>query len=309
MIRERRAAPRCRILGGSRWRSLSVLCLLSLSAVSCEAETTRVRHAFVLSELEISLELREEGIVALDLDGFSSDGTEGSFDLDACPHSDLVGVGGETGVDGQLARLGGVIALFGFGDINSTLQQTINEGALILLVELEGEDDLFVPGATFTARAMRGEGPLELGTDGRAEPGQSFDVLSGPSIVGAGTSDGSELSATLEGELLIPIRFAMTRGEVRVRDVQLRVREVAPGVLEGAMGGVVDVGDIERLVIQAVEDGGGTGGPSFLSILSRTLTANADADRDPETGRCAGMTAGFGVRAASAFLLDRAAAE
>ena len=69
------------------------------------------------------------------------------------------------------------------------------------------------------------------------------------------------------------------------------------------MGGTVDIADTEALVAQAVADGGGTGGASFLSLLNRVLTGSADVEYDETIQGCRGITAGFAIGAVDAFIL------
>ncbi|MCA9575328.1 MAG: hypothetical protein KC668_07820, partial [Myxococcales bacterium] len=250
----------------------------------------------------IALEAGPMGTAGLDLDGIDSDGTAPA-DGSGCAHTDVVGTMGETGVDAQLVVLGGVIQLFGFGDINATLQQTINDGGLSVLVELDDlhslDDDPRV-----TVRAFRGDGPVAIGTDGFAEPGQSFDVRSDTDVsVGSGAIERGVLRFGPLPSLTLPLRFAMTRGDVRLTEVQGRFTLREDGSATGMLGGVVPVEDIQALVVQAIADGGGTGDASLLPILERALRGVADTHLDAETMRCTGITAGIEVDAVEAFVL------
>ncbi len=256
----------------------------------------------MVTRATIALTEGAEGTPGLNLDGHDSQGE--SQGEPGCPHVDFVGSNGELGVDSQLARLGGVIELFGFGDINSVLQQTINEGALTILVELTGVQSM-QEDAAIRVRVARGGGPLDLGTDGQAEPGQSFDVLPGSEVAEASGSiqDGVLRFGPL-ASFSFPLRFAMTRGDVRLTQAEGRFQVDEAGRVSGTLGGIIPTEDIQALVEQAIRDGGGTGDASLLPILERGLRGVADANRDPVSSRCLGITAGIEIDAVPAFILS-----
>lgn len=276
---------------------------LALALFACDSgDPPLPARSWMVTRATIALEPGAAGTAGLDLDGVDSDGTPPA-DGSGCAHTDLDGLMGEAGVDAQLVELGGAIALFGFGDINAVLQQTINDGGLTVLVEVDDLDSL-EHDRRVTVRTYRGEGPLAIGTDGRAEPGQSFDVSrdTEPSEGLGSIADGVLTFGPLPS-ITLPLRFAMTRGDVRLTEVRGRVQLREDGSAAGVLGGVVPVEDIQALVVQAIEDGGGTGDASLLPILERTLRGVADANPDPGTGRCTGITAGIEVEAVEAFIL------
>ncbi|MBK8587918.1 MAG: hypothetical protein IPN77_02120 [Sandaracinaceae bacterium] len=259
-------------------------------------------RAFLVTRVSIALATSEDGVAGLDLDGVTSTDDLPAED-GACAHADLIGLEGEPGVDSQLAMLGGAIALFGFGDINATLQQTINEGGLTILMELDEVASL-VTDRRVTVSMVRGEGPLALGTDGQAEPGQSFDIMTGaePSGGEGAIEDGVITFGPIPG-LTLPLRFLMTTGDVRLTRMHGRFTIDEDGRAHGMLGGVVPIADIQALVARVIADGGGTGNASLLPILERALSGVADSDLDPETMRCTGITAGVEIEAVEAFIL------
>jgi hypothetical protein len=288
---------------GSRTLALTLVAALAVALGSCDSPRAALpARAWMVTRATISFEEGLMGTAGLDLDGVVSDGTPPTSG-EGCAHMDFVGTDGDPGVDAQLVVLGGVIDLFGFGDINAVLQTTINEGALTLLVELDDlqsmQDDRHVTVTTF-----RGEGPVAIGTDGRAEPGQSFDIGDDDeAAMGTGAIEDGLLRFGPVPSLTLPLRFAMTRGDVRLTQVQGRFTVREDGSVTGVLGGVVPVEDIQALVVQAIADGGGTGDASLLPILERALRGVADTNFDPESERCTGITAGIEVDAVEAFIL------
>lgn len=280
-----------------------LLLVASVALASCDASaTTLPPRAWMVTRATIALEESETGTAGLDLDGQTSDGTPPPVG-EGCAHTDFVGLMGEPGVDAQLVVLGGVIGLFGFGDINAVLQQTINEGGLTVLVELDDVQSM-ESDRRITVRTFRGEGPVAIGTDGQAEPGQSFDVRSdGEASEGTGFIADGVLTFGPVPSLTLPLRFAMTRGNVRLTEVRGRFVLQDDGSVTGMLGGVVPVEDIQALVVQAIADGGGTGDASLLPILQRALYGVADANYDPAIERCTGITAGIQIDAVEAFIL------
>jgi hypothetical protein len=286
-----------------RWCIAVLVSLACVGLASCDSPSApQASRVYLVTRVNIAFEASDDGVAGLDLDGVTSmdepPGMEGG-----CAHDDLIGLEGEPGVDSQLVRLGGAIALFGFGDINATLQQTINDGGLSILLELDDVSS-FASDRRVSMRAYRGQGPLALGTDGLAEPGQSFDLLPDfePSE-GEGRIEDGVLHFGPIPSLTLPLRFLMTTGDVRLTRMHGRFQLGDDGRVRGMLGGVVSVADIQALVTRVIEDGGGTGDSSLLPILERALSGVADADLDPETMRCTGITAGVQIEAVEAFIL------
>lgn len=287
------------------WTRTFVLASLGLAALTgCADDPVEMLEprTFFVNEMELGLSVGADGALGLDLDGVVS---EGEAPTGGCRHEDLIGVGGVEGVDSQLSRLEGALSLFDFGDLNAIVQSYVNEGGLTLLLTIDElnslDDDPYV-----TVRALRGSGPVEIGSDGFAEPGQSFDPdPSIPPLFGEGRIEQGVLTFELEGEIDVPLRFLMTEGTVRMRSVQGRAQLQGNQALRatGMLGGVVPTDDLEALVTQALVDGGGNANLGLVPLLNQTLTGFADIDPDPTTGRCRGLSVGVEVAAVSAFVL------
>lgn len=286
-----------------RCTTVGILWLASIGLVSCDsAPPTLAPRVFLITRATIAFETSDDGVAGLDLDGVTSDVSMPAIE-GGCAHTDQVGLAGEPGVDSQLVQLGGAIALFGFGDINATLQQTINDGGLSILLELDDVQS-FDADQHVSMRAYRGQGPFALGTDGLGEPGQSFDLMPGfePSEGEGAIEDGVLVFGPIPS-LTLPLRFLMTTGDVRLTRMHGRFVLEEDGRVRGMLGGVVPIADIQALVTRVIADGGGTGNASLLPILERALRGVADADLDPETMRCTGITAGVAIEAVEAFIL------
>ena len=131
---------------------------------------------FVMSRLDFVTEPEADGTVR----GFNLDGVDhtGGADAKGCFKPDYVSPEGESGVDNQLSSLGAALVVFGADSVSAIVQNMVNEGTLLLIIEVgdlhDWENDPHV-----TLRFRLGMGPVDVGTDSRLVPGQSFDPRPG----------------------------------------------------------------------------------------------------------------------------------
>ena len=98
----------------------------------------------------------------------SPDGEEAS-----CGHGDLTSPSGEEGIDNQFAELWSTIYPIVGEQVNALLQNAINEGRVLVMVELEGVDDLYEDDQV-SVRVFRGISRPDIGTRGLITPDQTF---------------------------------------------------------------------------------------------------------------------------------------
>ncbi|MEZ4475240.1 MAG: hypothetical protein R3F60_31495 [bacterium] len=72
-----------------------------------------------------------------DLDGLDSDGLDGT----GCRHPDFEGPDGAPGIDNQLATLMPILRATEARAIDGLLQESVNGGSILFLVQLDGLDD------------------------------------------------------------------------------------------------------------------------------------------------------------------------
>ena len=120
----------------------------------------------------------EDGIVpGFDLDGH----TTAPGDDEGCGKPDLTAPDGTPGVDNQLGNLWPALAPLIGTQLEGLLQGAINEGRVLIMVELADLDDLHNDDSV-TVNIYRGLADPEIGTFGRISPNQTYDFDYGSPI-------------------------------------------------------------------------------------------------------------------------------
>jgi hypothetical protein len=109
-----------------------------------------------------------------DLDGVNS----GAGDDEGCGHEDLVTPAGDEGVDSALSAIVPALEATEAGAVEGLIEDSINNGELLLLVEVEGVEDITQDDCV-DVTIWRGGGTPLVGTDGRLLDGQTFAPLEG----------------------------------------------------------------------------------------------------------------------------------
>jgi len=239
-----------------------------------------------------------EGISdAFDLDGRTSD----ENDAAGCYHRDFVGPDGEPGIDNAFANVLPALELAGGSAIEPLIQNSINDGRLLLMIGLDGVDDRRNDDCV-RLRISRGTGEPAVGADGFILPGQTFDP--DPSL-----DESIVECATIEDGVLRGSPFSM-RLELNIFDEYIDLTLVE-SVLEmellpeygyvGRMGGGVAIQEVKDNV--ATLDGIG----DELPVLMETVL-DVNADLVPDTaGNCTQLSVAFHFSAATAFFFREAA--
>lgn len=225
-----------------------------------------------------------------DLDGRVSD----TSDADGCYKADYVTPDGLTGVDSAFSGIVPALEATEASAVEDLIQDSIQNGQLLLLVEVTGVDDPLNDDCV-GVQVWRGEGVPMLGTDGQLLDGQTFAVdpaLSSDKVECATLTDGSVLAGPLTLDL--PLQVLDVEVSFHVEEVYLRLDLTDEGPGWGYYGGAVPNEDILRIVEEENDLGG-------IRDLVVTLV-EASADLRPQAGVCTALSIVFEYTARPAFV-------
>jgi len=283
---------------------LSVFCVVAMSCGGDDGgdgsvamcDPTGESRLTVLRTIAFILEDPAGVAEGFNLDNVVSDGSEDA----TCMQADLMSPDGEPGIDNSLASLWANLQMLSpdLVAVDSLIQGAIDDGQLLLLMELGGVDDPMNDDCV-NITIRRGTGMPMLGTDGLITSGQTFDVdTSAPtSMVGGATI----VDGVVEGgpfELQLPVRVFDLEFVMTVSDARLRFTLGSDGTMSGFFGGAVSW----QQIMDAIEDRGDIPG-STKSLVRNQLMANADLSPDG-SGKCQQITAGMNFQGVSAFVFE-----
>jgi hypothetical protein len=230
--------------------------------------------------------------------GFDIDGkTSGEDDLETCSKADAVAPDGTVGIDNQFAGLVPLIELAGLGALEGLVQSSIDNGSILLLLDLSDVQDWKNdPSVQVTLRAAAGT-PL-LGTDGLLLAGQTFSLSArSPELLipGGRIEAGVLRTGNFDGKL--PIQVFGVDYELDMRKAQVAATVLGDDRLEnGLVGGGITLKSIEVLAAKAAE------GEGDLDDLILSLIAGVGDLAKDEAGNCTQVSAALGFTAVPAFL-------
>lgn len=255
---------------------------------------------FVMARVDFVTQPEADGTVR----GFNLDGLDhmGAPAVEGCFKPDYESPEGEQGVDNQLSSLGAALVVFGADSVSTIVQSMVNQGLLLLIAEVgdlhDWENDAHV-----TLRFRLGQGPVDVGTDERLVPGQSFDPLPGYQFEAtsrASIRDGvlyaEAVSVTLPIEMLgVELDFPMQDGRAEFR------LDEGEYTLTGRMGGAVPVSALDELVADIYIASGMDEGLTNLvrSVLRGVADLSPNAD-----GGCDRMSSAMDLGGVRAFVLE-----
>lgn len=243
---------------------------------------------------KISFVHQEEAGVS---DGFDLDGrVSDTRDAAACGVEDLVAPDGTPGVDNAFSGLLPVLALTEAGVLEDLIQDSINGGALLLMVGL-GEVDDPADDACVDVAMLKGAGTPMIGADGLLLANQTLRV--DPSSVGVpdagNTIEEGTLWAGPIAEVDLPITVLNFETVITLHDVRVRLRHEEDGVWRGFVGGGVD---LQELIDIATYQGIA---PEVFALIEPVLGRLADLAPD-EGGDCTQISATLEIEAVPAFV-------
>lgn len=233
--------------------------------------------------------------------GFNLDGkVSDDQDADTCNQSDFVSPTGEQGIDNQFATLVPLIEATGISAVEKLLQSSIENGGILLLVELEGLDDLKNdPEVTMRVRAANGS-PL-LGTDGKLLTDQTFHVSPRDPNVNTGTAvlkDGILESKPFDVDL--PVEVFGKDYTLEGRGARVRFRIVDDERIdEGVLGAGITISSVMAIAKKGAEDQG-----DILPIVESLVGGKGDLAKDA-AGVCQQMSAGLQFTGVSAYFFPQ----
>lgn len=293
----------------ARWAAA----LLALSGVACGeggtassgqavAETCDggTRYGAVLTFATFARELSRGVAEGLDVDGKVSD----AEDAATCYHEDYVGPDGRTGVDNQFAVLLPLIeGLVGKENIAALLDGAIANGQLLIVVRIDGVDDLRNDDCV-TLRLGKGVGTPYLDANGAYVQYQTFAFDDGETPISsfprARIEDGMLRGGP--GDAYLPVRVLDANFDLFVRSSHAEIAlspepEGGGVVLEGLVAGGIGVEDFKEIVK------GLNIGSDIQRAATQLIGGIADLAPDEE-GFCQQVSAGLRFRTAPAFVLD-----
>lgn len=238
-----------------------------------------------------------------------SRGISEGFDLDqhvtlagdsvGCRHTDFTSPEGTPGVDNQIAPLVPLIeAQAGGVTLDSILETAINDGQLLLAIELIGVDDEMNDDCV-TVRTRPLVGTPSLGTDGLVEIGQTFDaqpdgeqtLIPNARIVNGVVDVGPV-------PLVVPVAILDARFTLHIASGYMHIELHDDGAWSGMLGGGISIEEMTSIA-------SGLNIPtSLMGAVSGLLNSSADLAPDPMTNRCTQVSATLVFESATCFVWD-----
>lgn len=274
--------------------------LVSCGSESKQEDTGEVQQpetaTFVLASLGFHSSPEEDGTTkGLDIDGTSDT---------VCGIEDRVAPDGREGIDNELAGLGPALEAFGAGSVRAIVQDAVNQGTLLVGVEIADIDD-WQNDDSATMHVFLLEGSVDVGNNGVLEPNRSYWPRDYPS---GNVADGRIEDGVfrVEGlEFTIPIQILGIDLDFEVNDGKavLALDETNYGFFGDVAGGVpLEV--MNELADDVVEASGGDVG---LGELVRTaFSGKADLKPD-DNGDCQQLSVGMEFEGVRAFIVPELA--
>lgn len=253
-------------------------------------------RSFLISTLGFTRVNKEDGTVpGFDVDGVVSD----EHDELSCHKKDFTSPDGEVGIDNQLAALIPDIEAILGDAVDGLVQGAINNGALLILVDVKGAENLQNDDCVdLEVRTVLGK--PTLGTDGVIEAYQTYDPDPEAEVsraTGGKIEDGVLTIGPFE--LAIPIAIFDVAFTIHVHDALFRLDV---GAEDGTRkSGILGGGVVPQEIIDGVDDGAGV--DQYIPVISLALNGSTDLARDAE-GTCQQVSAGLTITGVEAFVRD-----
>lgn len=230
-------------------------------------------------------------------DGFDLDGAvTADGGASGCGIPDQVAPDGTPGIDNAFAYLLPALELTEAAAVESLIQQAIDDGRLLVTVELAELDD-DVDDDCVDLVVGRGAGVPMVGTDGRLLPGQTIERdLTVPTYA---VDDAVLADGTFEVPLRIslPITVFDVELDFQLLDGRLRGVLADDGTMSGVFAGGADVAYLLQIAAEENVD------PALHDIVAGLLGLWSDLAQD-ETGACTQVSVTFAFEAVPAFFFE-----
>ncbi|UQA59652.1 hypothetical protein [Polyangium aurulentum] len=228
-----------------------------------------------------------------DLDNRVSDGS----DIASCGKKDFTDPDGRAGVDNQLAALVPEVEKLVGNAVDGLVQGAINDGQLVILMEMGGVDDFQNDSCVSLAVQVGEKRPPSLGTDGVIEAYQTFelDASAERSYVEGARIENGVLETGPFG-LAVPLALFDVSFTLHLHDARFRFSIDDEGMMQGHLGG----GIVPQEILDGVSQGAGT--EDLIPQIRVVLESSADLALDEETGKCQEVSSALQFEAAPAFI-------
>jgi hypothetical protein len=249
-----------------------LLPLALMTACAPAAEAERPSHSIVFRQLTFARAV--DGVSnGFDLDGLATQ----SGDETGCGQGDFTGPDGAAGIDNATARLLPLLEVTEAAAVEPIIQQEINNGGLLLVLELVGLADPSQDG-TVDVVLRHGQGTPWVGTDGFLVPGQTIDddpAVGTFTVPDVAWRDGALVAADFE--IVVPVVVFDFDAEFYIQDAMLEVRRGDDGLWSGMFAGRVDWQGLMTTVQESgIDDTLADSLPGILTSLSDLRDANGD---------------------------------
>jgi len=250
-------------------------------------------HSLVMNRIRFARQL-EDGIVeGVNIDSRVSD----LQDEQTCNRLDFVSPDGREGIDNGLALLLPFIDLAAGGDPDGLIQGAVNDGSLLLVLEMRGVDG-FENDGHLEVRMWSAVGQPLIGTDGWLVPGQSF--MPNPERPPSAWAPGSIRDGHLRAgpiDATIPIQVLNVAFDLNIQGGIIEAEMDLEGNASGFIGGGVPLQTFYDVVTAAVN-----GNAEEAAPLLTFVDGFADLDKGDD-GTCHEMSTGLAVEAVPAFIV------
>ncbi len=265
--------------------------LAALLALGCTAEPEPESQSIVLTEMLFAR--ADDGVSeGFDLDGLTTE----QGDEAGCGQGDFVAPDGQTGIDNATARLVILLDQTEALALEPIIQQEINNGGMLLILELIGLDD---PQDDDSVELVvhRGDDVPLVGTDERLEGGQTLGLAADDEaarIPDAWVEDGVLHASGLR--VRVPVEVFDFATDFIIDDATIRLNLEDEGPHHGVVGGSLDWGSLMgEIANSGIDDGLSDSLPGIFDALS---------DLRDERGECSLLSATMRFQAVPVFLFE-----
>jgi hypothetical protein len=237
----------------------------------------------------------------------SADGVSDGFDLDGfatsagddegCGVPDLTSPDGTSGVDNAVAGLLPILDLTEAVVLEDLVADSIRNGALLLMADLEGVDDT-QDDTCVDLRVLKGLGVPMIGNDGELLPHQTFAIdPAGTSDIAPAAFETGVFTAGPIGYVALPITVLDLNTTLELFDARVRLTEGEDGVWRGVLAGGVTLQQLTDIAsLQNISD-------EVYALIGPALTRLADLAPD-EAGDCQQLSVTLDLEMVPAFAYD-----
>lgn len=272
-------------------RALPILPLVALLGLGCTAEAALESQSIVLTEMLFAR--AADGVSeGFDLDGLTTE----NGDPAGCGQADFVAPDGQEGIDNATARLVILLDQTEALALEPIIQQEINNGGMLVILELLGLDDTQNDDSVELVMHRGDDVPL-VGTDERLEGGQTLALAEDDDatrITGARVVDGVLHAEGLR--VRVPVEVFDFATDFVIEDAVIRMDLEADGPHHGLVAGSLDWGTIMgEIANSGIDDGLADSLPGIFDALS---------DLRDDRGDCALLSATMRFQAVPVYLFD-----